>query len=78
MLGISLAIVFISYILQMLSTISKEVEFLKYFSIFTLADTRNVILKVEINPIMILISLFLCVFFLLFSLFHYQKKELIV
>lgn len=77
MLGISLGVVFMSYILHMLSTISKEVEFLKYFSIFTLADIRNVILKVEMNPMMIFISIFLCVFFLFLTLFHYRKKELI-
>jgi len=51
MLGISLGIVLVSYFLQMLSQISENVEFLKYASVFTLADTRNVITEVAINPI---------------------------
>lgn len=77
MLGVSLGIILISYFLQMLSTIGDNVEFLKYASVFTLADIRNVIVDVSINPIMIIITLLLsCVFFVL-TLVRYDKKELI-
>ena len=77
MLGISLGIVFISYILQTLSTISSSVEFLKYFSIFTLADIRNVIMNVSINPIMIVISICLASLFLIATVIRYNRKELV-
>ncbi len=77
MLGISLALVLISYFLQMLSQISDSVEFLKYASIFTLADIRNVITTVSINPIMVIISLFLIVLFFILTIINYDEKELV-
>ena len=77
MLGLSLGIVMISYILQTLSAMSEAVEFLKYFSVFTLADIRNVILNISINPIMIIISTILSVLFYILTMINYNKKELI-
>lgn len=77
MLGISLGIVLISYVLQTLSTIAETTEFLKYLSVFTLADIRNVILDISINPIMIVISLSLSILFLALTIINYNKKELI-
>ena len=77
MLGLSLAIVMISYILQTLSAMSESVEFLKYFSVFTLADIRNVILNTSINPIMIIISISLSVVLFILTSINYNKKELI-
>lgn len=76
-LGISLGIVFISYILQTLSTISGSVEFLKYFSVFTLADIRNVIMNVAINPVMVIISICLASLFLIATVIRYNRKELV-
>lgn len=77
MLGISLGIVFISYIINIFSTLSKKVEFLKYLSVFTLADIRNVIKNVSINPIMMLISVCLSLIFFILTIFVYKRKELI-
>jgi len=77
MIGISLGIVFISYILNTLSSIDKSVDFLKFFSIFTLADTRNIIINTKINPIMIIISILITLFFIILSIIHYNKKELV-
>lgn len=76
-LGISLGIVFISYFFQIISEMSETTEFLKYLSVFTLADIRNVIVDVTINPIMIIISIFLTILFLGLTLVNYEKKELI-
>lgn len=75
--GISLGIVLISYVLQMLSTLSQSVEFLKYLSVFTLSDIRNVITNISINPIMIFISIILSIIFLILTIINYNKKELI-
>lgn len=76
-IGISLGIVFIFYLLNTLSEIASKVEFLKYFSIYTLADTRNVILNTNINPIIILISLSITTITIIGTYIIYNKKELI-
>lgn len=76
-LGISLGIVLISYILQTLSTIAEPVEFLKYFSAFTLADIRHVIVDVSINPLMVIITILLSISLFLLTIFNYNKKELV-
>lgn len=77
MLGISLGIVLLSYVINMLSSISETTEFLKYFSIFTLADIRNVILNSSINSTMIIISVVLSIVFLMLTIIRYNKKELV-
>ena len=77
MLGMTLGIVFGSYILYMLSTIAEETEFLKYISVFTLADIRNVIQNTTINPAMLGISLILSILFFCITIIHYNKKELV-
>ena len=76
-IGISLGLVFIFYLINILSELSKEVEFLKFFSIYTLADTRNIISNIEINPIMIIISIVISFIFIAGSYIIYNKKELI-
>ncbi|MBQ9853658.1 MAG: ABC transporter permease subunit [Bacilli bacterium] len=77
MLGLSLGIVLISYVLQTLSTMAEETEFLKYFSVFTLSDIRNVIVDISINPLMIIISFGLSIVFLVLTIINYNKKELV-
>ncbi len=77
MLGISLGFVLISYILQTISTIAESVEFLKYFSVFTLADTRNIITETSLNPVMILITIVLSLIFFVLTIYKYNKKELV-
>ena len=77
MLGLSLGIVLISYVLQTLSTMAEQVEFLKYFSVFTLADIRNVIVDISINPLMLIISFCLSIIFLVLTIINYNKKELV-
>ncbi len=75
--GISLGLVFIFYVFNVLSEISKKVDFMKYFSIYTLADTRNVISKVTINNINILLSLLITAIFIIMTYIRYNKKELV-
>lgn len=76
-IGLSLGMVFLFYILNVLSELSDKVEFLKYFSIYTLADVRNVLTDIKINPIMIIISLTITVLFVLLTYVRYNKKELL-
>lgn len=77
MFGVSLGIVLISYVLQMLSQIADSVEFLKYASIFTLADIRNVIVNVSIHPCMVVITLILILIFFFLTIVQYNKKEFV-
>ena len=77
MLAVGLGFVLISYVLQTLATLDSSVEFLKYFSVFTLADVRNVIITSSLNPLMIGVSVVLSLLFLLFSSINYNRKELV-
>lgn len=76
-LGISLGLVFIFYLLNVLSELSPNVEFLKYFSIYTLADTRGIIESVSINPLVVVISTVITVVFVFLTYIRYNKKELV-
>ena len=76
-IGISLGLVFISYVLNILSELSDKVEFLKYFSLNTLADLRNIISNVEYNYVCAIISLCITVVFIVATYIRYNKKELL-
>ena len=52
-------------------------EFFKYFTPYTLADIRNVIVDVSINPIMLITSLSITLLFIMGSYIRYEKKELV-
>jgi len=75
--GISLGIAFASYLLQILSEMNEVTEFFKYFTVYTLADIRNVIVDVTINPIMVVISLVITLLFIVGTYIRYEKKELV-
>ena len=77
MLGISLGIVLISYVLQVFSTMAETTEFLKYFSVFTLADIRNVIVDSAINPVLVIISVAVSGIFCILTFIRYNRKELL-
>lgn len=74
---IGIGIVFVSYFIKVLSDVSSEVEWLKYFSIFTLADVRNIIKNVSISPVILFITIILMVIFTGIGLINYNKKEFI-
>ena len=76
-IGFSLGLVFIFYLLNVLSELSEKVSILKYFSVYTLADTRNIITNNGINPICIIISLAITVIFIIGTYIRYNKKELV-
>lgn len=76
-MGISLGIVFASYFLNIISEIGEKTEFLKYISIFTLADIRNVIVNISIDPLMVLLSIGITSIFIILTIIRYEKKELV-
>ena len=75
--GISLGIAIGSYILQTLSEMNEVTEFFKYFTVYTLADIRNVIINTSINPIIIILSIVITLIFLVGTFIKYEKKELV-
>ena len=76
-LSIGLGFVFISYFLSIVSEMSDKVKFLRYFSVYTLADTRGVIKDEKIKVLYVGISLLLTIMFIVLSLIRYNKKELV-
>ena len=76
-ISISLGIVFISYFIHIISGISEHSEFLKYFTIYTLSDVRNVIINNSINPILIIISILISLLFIIGTYVRYESKELV-
>lgn len=76
-IGISLGIVFASYFLNVISELSEETEVLRYISVFTLADIRNVIVDVTINPYLVITAFVLAIIFIGLAVLRYNKKELV-
>ena len=76
-LGVSLGTVFLSYFLKIISEMGESTEFFKYISIFTLADIRNVITNISINPVMVILSILITVIFVSLAVIHYNRKELV-
>ena len=76
-LGISMGLVLIFYLLNILSELSKTVEFLKFFSIYTLASVRNIITNTCIDISCIIISIIITCIFIILSYIRYNKKELV-
>ncbi len=76
-LPINLAIVFISYILLTVSELSDKVRFIKYFSVYTLADTRGVILNNSVKIIYIVLSIVITIVLVTLTYIHYKRKELV-
>jgi hypothetical protein len=77
MFGLCIGITFISYFLNAFSAMNESTEALKYMSVYTLSDVRNIITEVEINPVYIGISIGISAIMLLLTLYRYEKKELI-
>lgn len=75
--GISLGITFIFYFIQIISNMGENVEFFKYFTPFSLSDSRNIISNSTINIWCIIISILLTILFLSFTYIGYNKKELV-
>lgn len=77
MFGLSIGITFVSYFLNVMSDMDESIQAVRYISVFTLADVRNVITDVKINPAYIGISIGISALMLLFTLYRYERKELV-
>lgn len=75
--AISLGFVFTCVLIQMLSTMSSNVEFLKYFTILTLGNSRDIILNQTINISHIFITIFIVFITYIGSNYRYNHKEFV-
>lgn len=76
-LGISLGIVFASYFFNIIAEMGESTDFLKYVSVYTLADIRNVILNASINPLLVSLTIGITVILIVLTMIHYERKELL-
>lgn len=76
-MGVGIAIVFISYFFQMVGNLSDKVSFFKKISLFELAPARDIILKSKIDFNIILISLVIIIFTSIGTYIRYNKKDFI-
>ncbi len=73
--AISYGIVFLSYFANMFSGMSENIEWLKYFSVYTLADIRNQVANNKFNDIHIMIFGIVFIIIILLVNINYNKKE---
>ena len=76
-MSIGIAIVFISYFLQIIGNMSKNIEFIKYFSAFEFVSSRYIILNNRLDMKFILIGLVVIGLCILGTYKNYNKKELV-
>lgn len=74
---IAIGVVFISYFFLIVGEMDESLELIKFLSIFSFADTRNIILNNKMNILIVLGSISLSLLFILLSIMMYKKKELI-
>lgn len=77
MFGISICLVFISYFLMILSNLGDQTNFFKYFSIYSLGDSRYIILNNNIPILNIILSIFIVIIFTFGTYKIYNRKELV-
>ncbi|MDD2180990.1 MAG: ABC transporter permease subunit [Bacilli bacterium] len=75
--GIGIGLVLVSYFIQIISAISSDVEFIKYTSIFTLSDSRDIILNNSLNFVYIIISIVITIITIVGIYKRYNNKELV-
>ncbi|MBM7602830.1 ABC-2 type transport system permease protein [Metabacillus crassostreae] len=74
--AVSLGIVFISYLLSVISGISEELEVLKYVSLFKYVDAADLIAENAIQPLYLVIMLAIMLLGSLLTFVVYQKKDI--
>ncbi len=73
--AISYGIVFLSYFANIFSDMSSNIEWLKYFSFYTLADVRNQVANNQFNFYFIVIFIIISLIIIILSFRNYNLKE---
>lgn len=74
---ISVGLIIFSYFLSVFSTFSQSVEFLKYFSLFTLSNLRHIVENTSIFIPGLIVSIIISIICYILTLIIYNKKQLI-
>jgi ABC-2 type transport system permease protein len=77
-LSISLGIVLVAYFMNVMSGISEDLEFLKYFSPFKYVDAASIINNNEIEPLYIFIMAAVILISIVTAYMVYRKKDIAV
>ncbi|WP_426350996.1 ABC transporter permease subunit [Alloiococcus sp. CFN-8] len=75
--GLSFALVFASYFLQVIGSLSEKVEMVKYFSIFSIYETRTVLVEGSLNYLSIGVGIIIILISTAATYINYNKKELV-
>ncbi len=76
-IGLSFALVFASYFLQVIGSLSEKVKMIKYLSIFSVYETRPILTEGSLNYLSMSIGAVLIVIFTIGAYINYNKKELV-
>ena len=74
-IGISFGLVFVSYFIQVIGSISDKVSFIKNFSIFEIVSSRYIILNNNLNYIGCIIGIAIIILLVFATFKNYNKKE---
>lgn len=77
-LSISLAVVIVSYFINIMSSLSDDMDFLKYFSPFKYVDAASIINNNMLEPIFIALMSVIILFSIAAAFLIYKKKDITV
>ncbi|ANB60984.1 ABC transporter permease subunit [Anoxybacteroides amylolyticum] len=77
-LSISLGLVLVAYFLHIMSGISEDLEFLKYFTPFKYVDAAPIINNEQLEPLYVFIMAAVILFSVAMSYVVYKKKDIVV
>ncbi len=75
--NIALAIVFLSYIMQIVGGLTSSLEFLKNISIFEFFSVRYIAVNNCLDPLYLILSIIIILCAILITFINYNKKELV-
>lgn len=76
-IGLSFALVFASYFLQVVGSLSEKVEMIKYLSIFSIYETRTILTEGSLNYLSMSIGILIILICTAGAYVKYNKKELV-
>lgn len=77
-LPVSLGLVMVTYFLGIASVLSEKLEFLKYFSPFKYVDAVDILTRQKIDPMYLLMMVFISVIAVVISYYLYRHKDFAV
>ena len=75
-MAVGLGIVIGTYVINSLSLLTKELEFLKYLSPYGYIDVRNIIIDETFNIPLLIVSFIVCAICIIITYYIYNKKEI--